>query len=289
MIDFSDSEVRKQIADSLIVDIDSWSEQKYTEAPRRHLGASIIGKPCSRELWYAFRWAKRDNYASGNKPAGQSLRLFQRGHKEEFSFIEYFEGIGCKFLHTPEDQARVSDCSGHFGGSLDNIGYLPPKFEYLEKVLFEFKTSNMANFNTLKKNGLHREKPVHHAQMCTYGFKMGIEYGVYCVVDKNTDELYIELVKLDLGYGKTMVDKALAIITAPHTHPPAKISMSISNFACKWCNFKDVCHNGEAVEINCRSCVNAVPLEDGKWGCRLYGEIPTEVIPKGCPQHKGIN
>jgi hypothetical protein len=147
----------------------------------------------------------------------------------------------------------------------------------------------MANFNTLKKSGLQREKPVHWAQMCTYGFKMSIEYGIYCVVDKNTDELYIELVKLDWGFGKTMIDKAMAIITAPVEQPPAKISMSASNFACKWCNFKDICHNGEAVEINCRSCVNAMPLADGKWGCKLYGEIPTEVIPKGCPQHKGIS
>lgn len=289
MIDITNSETRQAIADSMLVDIDDWCEKEYFEGPRKHLGASVIGKPCSRELWYSFRHAKKDVYSRGNSSAGQTLRLLRRGHGEEYNFIKYFEGIGCKFLHTPEDQARVTDCEGHFGGSLDNIGYLPPKFEYLDKVLFEFKTSNMANFNTLKKEGLQRNKPVHFAQMSTYGYKLNIPYGIYAVVDKNTDELYIEFVKLDLGFGQTMIDKAMKIITSPVEYPPPKISMSAGNFACKWCNYKDICHNGEAVEINCRSCVNAMALKDGKWGCKLYGEIPTEVIPVGCQSHKGIS
>lgn len=289
MFDLNDSHIRKAIAESLIVDIDSWCETEYTNRPSRRLGGSMIGKPCSRELWYSFRHAKKANFASANKSAGQTLRLLRRGNDEEFNFTKYFQAIGCKFLHTVENQCEVTDCEDHFVMKLDNVGYLPPKFEYLEKVVFEFKTSNMTNFNTLKKEGLQRDKPVHFAQMSVGAYKLGIEYGVYAVVDKNTDELYIELVKLDLGLGKTMIDKAMAIITSPPESPPAKISLSQANFTCKWCNFKDICHNGEAVEINCRSCVNSVPLKAGKWGCKLYGEIPDEVIPKGCPQHKGIS
>lgn len=287
-LDLNDSQIRSAIAESMIVDIDNWCEQKYSEGPRRHLGASIIGKPCSRELWYSFRHAKKECYSSGAKSAGQTLRIFQRGHKEEFNFTEYFEGIGCKFRFTPETQAKISDCESHFGGSVDNVGFLPAKFEYNEEIVFEFKSSNMANFNTLKKEGLQRSKPVHYAQMSTYGYKLEIKYGVYAVVDKNTDELYIELVKLDWHLGATMIDKAMSIITATPEHPPAKISMSAANFACKWCNFKDVCHNGEAVDINCRSCVNAQAATEGKWHCKLYGEIPVDVIAKGCPSHKGI-
>lgn len=286
--DLEDSQIRSAIAESMIVDIDNWCEQKYSEGPRRHLGASVIGKPCSRELWYSFRHAKRESYASGSKSAGQTLRIYQRGHREEFNFIEYFEGIGCKFKYTPETQVKIADCGGHFGGSVDNVGLLPPKFEYTEDVVFEFKSSNMANFNTLKKEGLQRNKPVHFAQMSTYGFKLKIKFGVYAVVDKNTDELYIEFVKLDWHLGATMIDKAMAIITAPVETPPAKISMSAGNFSCKWCNFRDVCHNGEAVDINCRSCVNAQAATEGKWNCKLYGEIPVDIIPKGCANHKGI-
>ncbi len=278
------------IAESMVADIDEWCKQTLSEPMRKHLGASMIGDSCSRKLWYGFRWAKPTDFSSEYKTAGQTLRLLNRGHSEEQHFIKYLEGIGCRFEHTPDEQVRISDCEGHFGGSLDNEGHLPPKFEYVKPVLFEFKTSNESNFSQLKKNGLRRNKPIHFAQMSTYGYKRNLDFGVYVVVNKNTDEIYIELVKLDHELGRMMIDKAMSIITAKPEEPPAKISLSAANLACKWCNFTAICHHGERPVINCRSCVNAAPLANAKWGCKLYNmEIPDDYIEKGCDKHVGIS
>lgn len=289
-IDLNKIEDRTKLTDSLLVDIDQWSEEAYDDGNRTHLGASIIGKSCSRELWYSFRWAKKQTFKSGSKSHGQMLRLFQRGHREEHHMIEYLKGIGCVFEATPEDQLRIADIGDHFGGSIDNVGLLPPTYGILERILFEFKTSNMASFNKLRKNGVVNEKPVHFSQICVYGYKMGLNWCLYLCVDKNTDELYIELVPIDHDHGRQMIDKAGAIIMAKQA--PPKISMQATNFACKWCSFSDICHHDEPVEKNCRSCIHSTPMADKKWACDLAPQdnnvIPDNIIPLGCDHHQGI-
>jgi hypothetical protein len=284
-----DAYLRDAIAETLLADIEDWSLKTLSDGHRKHLGASLIGRPCARQLWYIFRWVKSP-FSSGrdatSKPVGQLMRLFERGQREESAIIRYLTGIGCKLEFTPDEQHRVSDCGGHFGGSLDNIGTLPEKFGIDDRVLFEFKTANLSEFTKLKKEGVKKHKPDHYAQMSTYGYKTGLRFALYVAVCKNDDEIYLELVKLDWELAKTMIDKASVIVAA--RHPPPKIAMTATHFSCKWCEFKEVCHFGAAVDKNCRSCKHAVPLEGGKWGCELYGPIPEDIIPQGCPSHEGL-
>lgn len=126
---------------------------------RNHLGGSMIGKPCERELWYSFRWSQLPKFD------GRMYRLFDRGHKEEFRFVDYLLGIGMevreysqRLVYHPEfdsyfladwesddsaecldvthqpyhveragdrgvrpKQWRISDVDQHFGGSLDGM------------------------------------------------------------------------------------------------------------------------------------------------------------------------
>ena len=51
------------------------------EAHLGHLGASILGRDCPREIWYSFRWVHREKHEP------RMLRLFIRGHLEEPRFI----------------------------------------------------------------------------------------------------------------------------------------------------------------------------------------------------------
>lgn len=302
--DITKIEDQKRLAESILIDIEEWCENEYSDGHRKHLGGSQIGKPCSRELYYAFRWVKKPDFGTETRHAGQVMRLFQRGHKEEISFTEYLVGIGCRLEATPETQLRITDVGGHFGGSLDNVGYLPERYQIPDRTLFEFKTMNMSNFNKIKrlvkKNRdanicepiLPKVKPEYWSQVCVYGYKMALKYVFFMIVDKNTDELYIEILAIDWEHGKTMLDKAAMIITAKQA--PPQISLHRTNLSCKWCNFTDICHDpkNNPVEKNCRSCKHATAAEDKQWVCGLVAGknniIPDHVIPVGCPSHEGI-
>lgn len=61
---------------------------KDETAPRSHLGASMIGRKCLREVWYGYRWSWRVMFE------GRVLRLFNRGHEEEPRFVRWLERVG---------------------------------------------------------------------------------------------------------------------------------------------------------------------------------------------------
>lgn len=75
-------------ADQIQERIDAHWKENQDDGRRKHLGGSLIGRECMRELWYSFRWATE------TKHDGRILRLFQRGHSEEFSFVKYLRQIG---------------------------------------------------------------------------------------------------------------------------------------------------------------------------------------------------
>lgn len=68
--------------------IDSACYDDADRSHRAHLGGSLIGRKCSRELWYNFRWAHQENHQ------GRMLRLFARGQREEDQFIKLLRRIG---------------------------------------------------------------------------------------------------------------------------------------------------------------------------------------------------
>lgn len=270
---------QKLLAEQLSADMEAHCVEKYgSEGPRWHLGASVIGKPCPRQLWYSFRWVKDVKFT------GRMYRLFNRGHKEEFRFVEWLRGMGHEVWEFDENgkQFRISDVRGHFGGSCDGMIKLGGKYAALPKMLLEFKTSSAKYFEKMKKDGVRYAKPEHFAQMCTYGQRLKLRYALYMTVNKDTDEIYFEIVELQESHADDMTTKAQRIIDSPV--PPPKLSENSAYFECKFCDFAPVCHGQVQYDKNCRSCTNAVAAEGGEWFCKLYAQaIPREFVPQGCP------
>lgn len=274
-----------EIAADSIVELD--------EGPRSHLGASVMGDACERKLWLGFRWAKKEAHSA------RMLRLFRRGHYEEPKFINRLKRVGFEiYEHDPATgkQFRIVGANGHYGGSGDGLGYAPPHYGLEGAGVFEFKTHGETSYAKLagkitsktpeivreKGEGLKKSKPMHFAQMSQYGACYGLKWGLYCAINKNTDELYFEFVELDYTLANSMFLKAERIVNTQV--PPPKISETKSFFDCKYCHLSGICFDGHAPEKNCRSCVNGVPAPEGQWGCAFHNElIPPEVIPQGCP------
>lgn len=184
----------------------------------------------------------------------------------------------------PERQMRVLGVNGHFGGSLDGIAIPPERYGIgNQELLCEFKTKGTGKgFNDLVKEGLKIKAPQHYDQMCMYGWKRGIQYGLYMVVNKNDDTIQPEIVSLDWNRGEQLEQKASQIIGA--RVPPDKFASSSTHSKCKYCDFKALCHEGKDPERNCRSCKMSMPVENGQWGCtKINKVIPKEHIGKAQP------
>lgn len=281
--DLKSKAVRDGLAKQIKEDIDAYCVESMGGDHRHHLGASIIGHECSRRLWYIYRWVKLE------KHDGRQLRLFNRGHLEEERFVEWLRGIGCtvsEFQEDGETQHKLSAVNGHFGSALDGMLTLPERYGNLPMFLSEFKTNNDSTFKKLKRQGVLVSKPAHIAQMSIYGKAYNFDYAVYMAINKNDDDLHIEVVELNIPLAEDMIRKAEDIIYSKTA--PQKLSQDPTFYQCKWCHVKDICHGEEQVEINCRSCSLSSPTENAEWTCEKFGIIPKDFLKRGCDQHVPI-
>lgn len=264
-----------------------WAAQP--EPPRPHLGASAIGRECSRELWYGFRWAL------AGEPVfdGRMRRLFNRGHREEPVMVEELRGIGYEVYDLDPatgKQFAFKAVAGHFGASLDGVarGVLEaPKAWHV----LEFKTAGSKAFADLTKRGVQQAKPEHHAQMQVYMRLASLERALYLAVNKDTDELHSERLRLDAAAADALLAKAGRVIFAPEPLP--RLSDDPAFWKCKFCAAARICHSTALPSVNCRTCLHSTPERDGvgRWSCALApaGEsIPESFAQHGCAEHRYI-
>ena len=184
-------------------------KDKRKNEHRPHLGGSQIGNECSRALWYQFRHAWSPSFD------GRMLRLFETGDREEDRIVSNLRGVGVTvWERDPETgkQVRFTECGGHFALSLDGVGL---GFSESKKPhTLEFKTMSEKNFKAMKNLGCQKSKPVYWAQ-CQIGMHLAeLDRCYFFCVNKNTDEIYGERIKLDKKEAKGLVDKANKIVFA---------------------------------------------------------------------------
>ena len=259
--------------------------------PRRHLGASVIGKECVRQTFYGWRWA------TDVKFGGRMMRLFQRGHDEENRFIEVLAVAGITVNNIDPatgKQYRFIGYKGHFGGSGDGIatgvqglqeyGVTPE-----DRLIAEFKTHGEKSFKKLvEEGGVRKAKPEHYVQMQVYMQSMSLIGGLYCAINKNTDEMWIEFVPFSpiVAADAQLVAKTIVDL---RQIPPRIHYASVSNFKCRYCDFRPQCLMGAPLQKNCRTCKFSVAVEEGRWACEKWNMlIPEKEEIKGCPQWETI-
>lgn len=255
---------------------------------RTHMGASLIGDECPKAIWYGFRWATRPKFS------GRILRLFNRGHLEEARFIAMFLMIGCQVYQQDQNgkQFRISHAEGHFGGSGDGVCVGLPELAPDQPCLLEFKTHSEKSFKELVAKGVREAKPQHFVQMQVYMRKMGIAIALYGAVNKNTDEIHLEYIKLEPEVGDQFLDRGEILVWMQEA--PAGISKSPGFFKCRFCDHRPVCQMGAEPDLNCRTCHYAKPVPGAQWVCTHAQQTGTGtpvVIDKaqqflGCQNYK---
>ena len=241
---------------------------------RGHLGASVIGKECSRALWYDFRWASNPGFDA------RMLRLFEHGYKEEDRIVDNLRSVGITvYSRDPDSGGQINfkeEEFGHFSGSVDGIGINFPEAPKTWHIV-ECKTSSKKLYDKLVKEGVEKAKPQHYAQMQIYMRWAKLDRAFYIVCCKDDDRLYGERVYYDKQFADNLVDKARRIIYAEL--PLEKHGLSENSCDCKFCDHSELCWRCGFSLISCRTCSFSTPEIDGTWTCgrggskRVIGEF----------------
>lgn len=263
----------KELADAFRIQVES---KQIVQENRPYLGMSQIGHSCARHLWYYFRWAKKQVHTP------RKMRIFSRGSHEEPRLIEFLRANGLK---VSDAQMEFIDCEGHFRGHNDaKIEDFP---ELPEALLGEFKAVADKYFKKYECNGVKETNRVYWCQLQLYMYYMNLEKALFVVVNKNTEEIYFELVDLDLAAVQKLQSRALDIITSPV--PMARAFDSPTYYECNWCEHKGICWSDESYDRNCRTCKYSSPEEGGTWKCALLSQtldLKTQRI--GCDSYDAV-
>jgi hypothetical protein len=283
---------RAALAERLVNDIDAAILETHKRGHSWRLGPSALEDDCDRKIWYGFRWVKLDERSA------RMHRLLDHGKETEPRFDAWLLGAGCTVYEidpsAPETrknrQYRVRACGDHVGGFLDGIVYLPPHYNYPYPLVLEKKSSNTKGFVELHKEGgggVKVKKPAHAHQAGYYGWKYGMRYSLYVSLNKNDDDMHLEIIENDYVAADMDERRFWSIITADR--PPARISEKSTDYRCNMCRHHAICHNGADYEKNCRSCEHGQPVDGGEWRCNLRSQtIPREIAPVGCEHYHPV-
>ncbi len=251
-LDFNDALSMKDTPSGTINKlIDKALQQGHAQKPKRfYLGASRLGEPCARALQYEYTQTPHDQPFTG-----QTLRIFEIGHVLEKMAHQWLEGAGFTIeTHSPVtgDPYGFSVAQGRLQGHVDGIVRkvpegLEPKIQV--PALWECKSMNAKAWNQVVEKGVKVSKPIYAVQIALYQAYLedtipGLSQNpaLLTAVNKDTAELYHEVVPFDAGLAQTASDRAVHILRATQAGETLpRISRDPDSFYCRFCHWQTTC------------------------------------------------
>jgi hypothetical protein len=216
------------------------------EPPRDYLGGSRIGEPCARRLAYEVTHTPVD---AGMHFGGGLLRIFEAGHRFEDLTIRWLQAAGFDLRTRGGDgrQFGFSIASGRIRGHIDGAIVGGPELGIRWPALFEHKALNQKSWTDLVKRGLRQAKPIYFAQCQLYMAYMELEVTLFTAMNKDTQELYHEVVHFDPAEVQRLSDKAVDILRAVEAEElPPRIARAPDFYLCRMCPYARRCWEGHA-------------------------------------------
>jgi hypothetical protein len=226
--------------------------ENATAPPRDYLGGSRLGQPCERALQFEFTHAPKDEGAGFT---GRLLRIFAIGHALEDLAIAWLRGAGFD-LYTRKgsrpdgEQFGFAVAGGRVSGHVDGILAGGPPIAGLGfPALWECKTMNAKSWRACAKDGVVKAKPVYAAQIAVYQAYMDASVpdiaehpALFTAINKDTAELYHELVPFDAALAQRMSDRAVRILQATDAGDLLpRVAQQPDHFECRMCPWAQRC------------------------------------------------
>lgn len=250
------------------------NEETTEELPRPYMGLSQIGDSCHRALQYHHYWGYKITLSNRVK------RLFNVGHRQEQIIIDELAKIG---IFITDQQEEMVGTAGHWKGHCDGIAIAEIDIE--KKFLVEFKTHNQKNFDLVKKKGVRDFSSKHYGQCTAYMGYLGLPYCLYVAYNKNTSELWTEIIMFsDIDF-QELKRKEMEVIASDSLLPRIG-NGSPAWFECKFCDARKVCFGKEKPPVTCRTCSAVDILPDGIWFCTFHNmQLNKEQQAEACEQY----
>lgn len=221
--------------------------EQQSKSQRDYMGASRLGVSCKRALQYEFTHTPKDAEYSG-----KILRIFAIGHLLEELAITWLRAARIElFTRKPNGDAfGFSVAGGRIRGHVDGIiSGAPAELGLTFPMLWECKSMNAKSWKDTLKHGVVKSKPVYAAQIAVYqAYMEGTVPGIcrnpalFTAVNKDTAEIYHELVPFDAATAQTASDRAVMILRAVEADellPP--ISLDPEYYECRFCTYQQSC------------------------------------------------
>jgi hypothetical protein len=218
----------------------------HAQPPRDYLGGSRIGEPCARRLAYEMTHIPVDQ---GMGFRGGLLRIFDAGHQFEDLTIRWLQAAGFDLRIRGKDgrQFGFSIAGGRIRGHIDGVIVGGPDVGLSWPALFEHKALNQKSWTDLVKRGLRLSKPIYFAQCQLYMAYMDLGVALLTAMNKNTQELYHEVVPFETSEAQRLSDKAVDILRAVGADElPPRIAIAPDFHLCRMCPYTQRCWEGNA-------------------------------------------
>jgi len=261
------------------------------EAPRAHLDASQIGRPCSRAIWYAFRWAVR-------RPLSvTAYRAIQDAHRGKQVMADWLRSIEGVQLWTKDEESGKSigfqSLGGHFAGSLDGVIQGLPQAPKTPHA-WSHKQVNEKKFNKLvrlitehgEKAALTEWDEVYYAQAQVHMRMMGMTRHFLTVCTPGNRAIASCRTEHDKERSAALMTKATKIIVSER--PPLKLSDRPDHFVCQQCDFRALCQGVSEPSVHCRTCAHSTPRtqDSAPWQCEFHDiALDEDAQREGCESH----
>ncbi|MBK7024013.1 MAG: hypothetical protein IPH41_11075 [Sulfuritalea sp.] len=220
-----------------------------TREKRRYLGGSRLGIACERALQFEYADAPVD---VGSEFPGRTLRIFDVGHALEDLAIRWLRLAGFDLYTRRQDgeQFGFSVADARIQGHLDGvIAAAPPQLGLAFPMLWECKTMSDKHWRDTVKRGVTATKPVYAAQLATYQAYMAYSIpgisdhpALFTAINKDTQELWFELVPFDRGLAQRMSDRAVRVLRATEAGEQLpRVAAEPGYYECKYCAWAKRC------------------------------------------------
>lgn len=220
--------------------------ERQKQPRREYLGASMLGDPCSRRIQYEYVGAPKDQGKDFN---GQTLRIFDAGHQFEALSVKWLRGAGFDLRTEKADggQFGFSVAKGRIKGHIDGVIVGGPSW-FVFPSLWEHKALKDKSWQDLAKRGLAISKPLYAAQVALYqGYMPDLARcpALFTALNKDTQELYHELVPFDASLAQSTSDKAVNILQATDAGQQLpRIAANPDFYLCLCCPYAERCWHG---------------------------------------------